>query len=262
MTYDEQITKAFILAGGKGTRLSEYTHLTPKPLVEISDFPILIHVMRNFYRVGVRDFYILCGYKTAMFKDFFDRYMSSGGDVVYTRYGKRSLNDDDQIEDWRVHIIETGLESTTGQRIYKAFPHISDDDAFFLTYGDSVSDVDVRKVEKLHNEGEDIVTLTAVSKTERWGALTVDATEHKVTRFAEKNDAEDHLINGGFMVCSRDIITYLSEESGDFSHDVLTKLANDNALGYYRHTGFWHAMDTQRDVESLREIYKKNPDLP
>lgn len=257
---ENKIKKVVIFAGGKGTRLAEQTNLIPKPLVRIGDAPVMVHIMRHFYRAGYREFIIAVGYMSDEFKKYFSDYSFSKRDVVFTKYGIQ-VNDSDEVEDWIVRIVETGENSTTGQRLNAIRKYIGPDEPFFLTYGDSVSNVELREVEKTHFKHPDHkVTITAVNRSERFGILRVNG-EDKVESFAEKSANSKDLINGGFIACDNSILDEVSEKAGDLSFEVLTKLARQGKMGYHHHKGFWHAMDTQKDVDDLNRIYGESPEL-
>lgn len=256
-----EITKVFILAGGQGTRLSEHTSVTPKPLVPIGPDPIVLWIMRHFYRAGIRDIYLLTGYKSMEFKRFFRDYMLEGRDVTFGRHGFQ-VRDSDNLEDWNVHIIETGEDATTGQRVNAIRNHVTPGEPFFLTYGDSISDVSLESLEDLHfsQPQGNVLTITATPVSERFGILKTNG-NNLVEKFAEKSTAENQYINGGFMACNYSLLSEVSETTGDLSFETLTRLADEKKMSYYTHDGFWHAMDTKRDVDKLNELYHSNPEL-
>ena len=253
------IKKVVILAGGKGTRLSEHTEMLPKPLVPIAGDPIVVHLMRSFYRQGYREFILALGYKSEEFKKYFRDYHFRGRSVTFTNYGTKIHEDNREAEDWIVHLVETGEESETGYRIHQLKDWIGDED-FFLTYGDGLSDVDLSAVESQHAASDKIATITAVPEQSRFGILEVDG-EGGVKRFAEKSDNDESLINAGFMACSNSLLDHLSADSGDLAYDVLTKLASQDRLGYYSHLGFWKPMDTKKDLDDLNKLYHARPEL-
>lgn len=255
----KHINKVVIFAGGQGTRLSEHTAMIPKPLVPIAGEPIVLHLMRHFYRAGCREFILALGYKSDEFKKFFRDYDFYGKSVSLTPYGMKIHDDNDKSEDWTVHLVETGEKSDTGLRLHRVRDYIGEED-FFLTYGDGLSDVDLRAVEAQHYETEKLTTITAVPVQERFGILEVDG-KGGVKSFAEKSNNQDSLINGGFMVCSNELLDSISGESGDLAYDLLTKLADQGKLGYYHHKGFWKPMDTKKDVDDLNELYHARPEL-
>lgn len=256
----EKITKAFILAGGRGTRLSEQTDSIPKPLVQIGGEPVLLHVMRTFYRAGVREFYLLVGYKSLEFKRFFRDYMMDKRNITFTKYGHQ-VDSSKEIEDWTVHIVETGESTSTGGRVNHIRNYVDEGEPFFLTYGDSVSDVDVRAVETLHfgQSDKNVVTITAVPLKERFGVLRTNG-DNLVEKFSEKSDSEKQLINGGFIACNHNLLDEINDKTGDLSFEIFTRLANEGKMSYYNHPGFWHAMDTQKDVEDLNRLFVEHPE--
>lgn len=257
---EQEIKKVVIFAGGEGTRLSELTGLRPKPLVPIGPDPVIVHIMRHFYAAGYREFIIAVGYMSEEFKRYFRDYEFHKRDVTFTMAGNY-VHHSDEVEDWTVHVVETGERSDTGKRLDAVRSYIGDE-PFFLTYGDSVSDVDLKAVEKLHfsrPEGN-LATITAVNREERFGILRVNE-ENGVECFNEKSQNSNELINGGFIACNPGILDEVNSESGDFSYEVLSSLARDNKLSYYRHDGFWHAMDTKRDYDKLNKLYVEKPEL-
>lgn len=253
------IKKVVIFAGGRGTRLSEHTGIIPKPLVPIAGDPVVIHLMRSFYAQGYREFILALGYKSDEFKKYFRDYHFRNKSVTFSPYGMKVHDDAKDPEDWVVHLVETGEDSDTGYRLHQLRSWIGNE-PFFLTYGDGLSDVDLKTVEAQHAASGKLATITAVPVQERFGILGVDG-KGGVTTFAEKSSNKDSYINGGFMACSPELLDSINENSGDFAHDVLTRLADEGKLGYYAHNGFWKAMDTKKDVDDMNELYHKRPDL-
>ena len=253
----ERIPKVVIFAGGEGTRLSEYTELRPKPLVEVGGVPLVVHVMRSFYRQGYREFILAVGYKSEMFKQYFRDYGFFGRNVIFTKYGL-SVEDSNEAEDWTVRVIETGRNSTTGQRLHAVKEYLNGDD-FFLTYGDTISNVNLSEVEKTLRSTDSLATITAVGRSERFGILSVDKDTKMIKSFSEKSNSTEELINGGFIACRNELLQEVDENSGDFSHDTLTRLSNEGKISYHHHRGFWQAVDTKRDVDSLSKILEENP---
>lgn len=253
-----KINKVVIFAGGKGTRLSEFTVDTPKPLVEIGGEPVVVHIMRHFYRQGCREFILATGYKSNDFKRFFRDYIFNKASVSFTKDSMK-VHDCKESEDWTVHVVETGEDSTTSQRLHKVRDYI-DGEPFFLTYGDSLSDIDLDLLEAAHDANGTIATLTAVKKGERFGILNVDD-EGIVTRFREKAATSEQLINGGFMACSPDLLSHVGPEAGDFGFETLANLSDIGELGYYHHNGWWFAMDTKSEKDELEKIYVDQPEL-
>lgn len=255
---EKKIKKVVIFAGGQGTRLAEQTRNLPKPLVPIGPDPVMVHIMRHFYRAGYREFIIAVGYMSDEFKRYFRDYALSKRDVIFTKYGMQ-VQDNDDVEDWIVRVVETGENATTGQRLHRVKKYICPGESFFLTYGDSVSDVDLYQVEQLHRASGNTVTVTAINHSERFGILNVEG--NSVTNFSEKSTGKFELINGGFIACDYDIFEKVNDDSGDLSFEVLSSLASEGSMGFHHHPGFWHAMDTQKDVDNLNRIYEERPEL-
>ena len=253
-----KIKKVVIFAGGEGTRLSEKTELTPKPLVPIGNDPVVVHIMRHFYAQGCREFILLVGYRSEQFKQYFRDYGFSGRSVSFSNSLGMNIHGKPR-EDWTIHVVETGETSDTGRRLALARDFIGEDD-FFLTYGDSVSDVDLFALEASHYQNEHLVTMTAVSREERFGIIKTDGIS-EIKSFSEKSTIVENLINGGFMACNNELLNEVTPDSGDFAYETLTNLAVAGELGFYHHKGFWHAMDTKRDLDKLTELHKSNPKL-
>lgn len=256
---DHKIKKVVIFAGGRGTRLAEQTNLIPKPLVPIGNDPVMVHIMRHFYKAGYREFIIAVGYLSDEFKKYFRDYTFSKRDVIFSKYGMH-VEDSSETEDWVVRIVETGEEATTGQRLNAVKKFMEEGEPFFLTYGDSISNVPLKEIEKVHfNAENNVVTITAINRGERFGILKTNG-DNKVESFSEKSSGSKELINGGFIACDYSVFDEVNEKSGDLSFEVLTKLAAEGKMSYYHHEGFWHAMDTQKDVDDLNKLYKTNPE--
>ena len=242
--------KAVILAGGRGTRLSEETSVKPKPLVEAGGQPLLWHIMQNYSRFGINEFIVLAGYKGNLIREYFANYWLNQADVTFDM-GKpdhhvlktRNLP-------WKVTVVDTGLETGTGGRILNA-QHLLKED-FLLTYGDGVADVDISKLINRHITSSNIATLTAVQPPARFGALKI--TSEQVTEFQEKPDGDGGWVNGGFLVVSPEIFSYVPGPSSSFEVDTLPKLAAEGKLGVHKHSGFWQPVDTIRDLQRLEEF--------
>lgn len=244
--------KAVILAGGMGTRLSEETVSRPKPMVEIGGLPLLWHIMKIYAHYGVREFVICLGYKGYLIKEFFVNYRLhvsditvnvAAGTIDFHRMG---------AEDWRVVLVETGLETNTGGRIRRIRDYVGDAD-FFLTYGDGVADIDVSALLAFHRSEGRLATVTAVAPPGRFGAMVLD--EEQVAVFQEKPAGDGMTINGGFFVLSPRVIDYIADDTTVWERQPLEKLARDGQLSAYRHKGFWHALDTLRDKTQLEALW-------
>lgn len=254
---DLSAVPAMILCGGRGTRLYEETASRPKPLVEIGGLPILWHIMKWYHKFGVRHFVLCLGYKGEMIKDFFLEYQwrRNSFKLLLASGEKAPLGSDDAaIEDWEIDFVDTGADTNTGGRVYRALEHI-DTDRFFLTYGDGVADVDVAALYRSHLEKKKTATLTGLHPWSKYGQVSVDSAGI-VQRFIEKPKLSD-LINGGFFVFEKSIAGYLTDDC------VLEKrpfedLAKDREIALFKHDGFWHAVDTYKDYLLLQEIWEKD----
>lgn len=247
--------KVFILAGGRGTRLGEETQLRPKPMVEIGGKPILWHIMKIYSHYGFNDFVVLGGYKADMIKDWFVNYGLKFGRDVVDLSEKTVTMERTCEENWKVTVLDTGLDTMTGSRIKKAAASI-DDDGFLLTYGDGVADVDIGAVIEHHKKMKKTVTLSAVQPTGRWGAI--DACEDgTVKSFEEKPQGDGGWINGGFFVCDKKALDYIGEgEDVIWEREPLQAITEAGMLGAYKHRGFWHPMDMLRDKIILNDMWK------
>lgn len=258
------VNQAIILAGGKGTRLAEQTKKIPKPLVEVGNKPILLHIINHLAAHGVEHIVIAGGYKVDLIKDYFlSNKNKFQGSITLTDEGVFNHQPALPKGVKSLTIADTGLSTGTAQRIKKAKAFLKDQSApFFMTYGDSVSDVDLHSVTEAFKKAESKLTLTAVQYQERFGILKVNANDNnKITKFAEKSMSTDEFINGGFMILSQEVIDYIEDTDDDFSKDTMPRLQSSNQINAYIHKGFWAAMDTQRDCDELNKLYDKNPEL-
>lgn len=248
--------KVVILAGGLGTRISEESHLVPKPMIEINSVPIVVHIMRYYSFYGFNEFIILAGYKQKVIKDYFNNYFLYLSDVTfdYTSGGSRTYHSSSS-ENWKVTVVDTGLGTMTGGRIKLAQKFIGDDD-FLLTYGDGLSNVDLNQLVEQHKLGNNIVTITGVKDLPRFGNLEIKNT--KIIDFKEKSSSESNWVNGGFMVAGKKIFSYIVGLDTVLEKHTLPKLSQLGKLGVYKHQDFWQCMDTLRDKELLEELIKTN----
>jgi len=245
--------KVVILAGGFGTRISEESHLRPKPMVEIGGMPILWHVMKNYSSYGFNDFIICAGYKQSVIKEWFADYYVNHSDVTFDFTKKEKIVvHSTHSEPWRVTVVDTGLNTMTGGRI-KRIARYLDDEPFFLTYGDGVSDVDIEKELEYHRSHGKLATMTAVHPDSRFGVL--DIQEGSVRSFREKSQADVGWINGGFMILDPKVVDYIEGDATIFERAPLEKLAADGELMAFKHRGFWQCMDTLRDKEKLEKLW-------
>ena len=247
--------KVVILAGGLVTRISEESHLKPKPMIEIGEKPILWHIMKEYSHYGFNEFIICAGYKQHMIKEWFADYYLHTSDVTFDfSAGNKMIVHNNVSEPWKVTIVDTGLNTMTGGRVKRIEKYI-DGDTFFLTYGDAVSDVDIRKLYDFHRHHGKSVTLTTVSLAQQKGILEIGA-NNQVLSFREKEGQDSALINGGYMVCNRKIFSYLSGDDTVLEKQLMNQLAQDGELMSYYHKGFWQCMDTKREMDYLESLWE------
>ena len=245
--------KVVILAGGLGTRLSEETELRPKPMVDIGERPILWHIMKSYATQGFKEFFVALGYKGDVIKRYFLDYHGMSKSVTIDVATGRASFHESEVDDWKVHLMDTGLKTSTGGRVKRLQPWL-EDGTFMLTYGDGVSDVDVNQLLAFHRKHGKIATLTAVRPPARFGALNFDG--DMVTEFMEKPQIGEGWINGGFMCLEPRIFSYMKDDDDSLEAEVLTRLAKDRELVAYRHDRFWQSMDTLRDVRLLESLWQ------
>ena len=249
--------KTVILAGGLGTRISEESHLKPKPMIEIGGAPILWHIMKYYSSYGFNDFIICCGYKGYVIKEYFADYYLHRSDVTFDfTNGNECTVHSNSSEPWRVTVVDTGLNTMTGGRIKRVKRYIGAE-PFMLTYGDGVSTVNLEKLLEFHKSHGKLATLTAVQPGGRFGVLDME-TNGVVHRFTEKAKEDGGWINAGFMVLSPKVIDYIDNDQTFFEREPLERLAHDGQLAAYRHNGFWKCMDTLRDKEGLDFLLAHN----
>lgn len=250
--------KTVILAGGLGTRISEESHLKPKPMIEIGGNPILWHIMKYYSYFGHNDFVICCGYKGYVIKEYFADYYLHRSDVTFDFSDENKMIIHNNVaEPWRVTIIDTGLNTQTGARIKRIQKYIGNE-RFMLTYGDGVSDVDLDKLIEHHEKHKKYATMTAIQPGGRFGVLDIDNSD-QINRFTEKAKEDGGWINGGFMVLEPEVFNYLEDDPTlIFERKPLETLAQEGQLSAYKHTGFWQCMDTLRDRVLLDEMIEHN----
>jgi glucose-1-phosphate cytidylyltransferase len=253
--------KAVILAGGFGTRLSEETGVRPKPMVEVGGRPILWHILKIYSAYGINDFIICCGYKGHMIKEYFSNYFLHRADVTFDLERNRVEYHKNGAEAWTVTLADTGMDTMTGGRL-KRVARFLDDETFCLTYGDGVADLDLGKLIAFHREQGVLATLTAVQPPGRFGAFSLGETETRIKGFREKPQGDGAWINGGFFVLEPGVLDYIEGDATVWEREPLEELARAGALGAYRHTGFWHAMDTLRDRMVLEDLWKNEETAP
>jgi len=245
--------KAVILAGGLGTRISEESHLRPKPMIEIGGRPILWHIMKIYSHYGVNDFVVCLGYKGYVIKEYFANYFLHMSDVTFDMSENRMEVHQRHAEPWRVTLVDTGQDTLTGGRLKRVREYVGDE-SFCFTYGDGVSDVDVGKLIRFHRSQRSLATLTAIQPPGRYGAVSIEGV--RVTRFAEKPTGDEAWINGGFFVLEPGALDYVEGDQTSWESDALARLARDGELKGYKHVGFWQAMDTLRDKNQLEELWQ------
>ncbi|QNJ16004.1 glucose-1-phosphate cytidylyltransferase [Synechococcus sp. A18-40] len=247
--------KAVILAGGLGTRLSEETHLKPKPMVEVGGKPILWHILKIYSHFGVNEFVICCGYKGYVIKEYFSNYFLHTSDVTFHMDIDNHMEiHQRKSEPWKVTLVDTGDMSQTGGRLRRVKEYL-DDSSFCFTYGDGVADVDISSLITCHQREGRQATLTAVQPPGRYGALHLDG--NAVIQFQEKPDGDNAWINGGFFVLHPSVLDRIPEDRTSFESDVLPQLAADGQLSAFKHHGFWQPMDTLRDRNRLEEMWAR-----
>ena len=247
--------KVVILAGGFGTRLSEESHLRPKPMIEIGDQPILWHIMKLYSHYGYNDFVICAGYKQHIIKEYFADYYLHRCDVTFdfSQNGVMCVHSS-VSEPWRVTIVNTGLETMTGGRV-KRIREFVKDEPFFLTYGDGVSNVDIAALLRFHRQHGRIATMTSINIGQQFGVVEIDD-NGKITKFREKQPTDGRVINGGYMVFNPGIFDYITEgDATVLEREPLEHLAQKGELMAYQHNGFWQCMDTQRDKQRLEDLW-------
>lgn len=244
--------KVVILAGGLGTRLSEETQIRPKPMVEIGGIPIIEHIMQRYALFGHKEFIILLGYKGNYIKNYFREKLYCQGNISIDFGSKSEENWGGRQNDWKVHLIDTGEHSLTSSRVIQA-QELLNDETFFLTYGDGLSDINFDKLLKHHKENDGVVTLSSVQPKGRFGNITFS--ENKVLNFREKSTENSGWINGGFFVCEKEVFDYLTPNTMLEDAD-LPNIAEKGKLVAYKHTGFWQCMDTLSDKNALERIYR------
>ena len=243
--------KAVILAGGLGTRISEETSLKPKPMVEIGGMPILWHIMKIYEKHGINDFVICLGYKGYMIKEFFKNYHIHSSDVTIDLSNNSIEIHKNSTESWKVTLVDTGETTMTGGRIKRIQDYV--DDTFCLTYGDGLSDINIKNLIAFHKEKKSLATLTAIQPPEKFGVLELE-NEH-VKEFHEKHVGESSWINGGFFVLEPDVFKYLNDDQTIFERGPLETLAKEQKLTAFKHHGFWNPMDTLRDKNYLENMW-------
>ena len=244
--------KAVILAGGFGTRISEESNLKPKPMIEIGGKPILWHIMKIFTNYGVTDFIICLGYKSYVIKEYFQNYSLHTSDVTLNFKNQTQTIHSLSTEPWTVTLVDTGIDTMTGGRLKRVEKYL-ENETFYLTYGDGVSDLDLQELLKYHKKNNRFATVTAIQPPGRFGSLAINGP--RVSSFEEKPAGDGNWINGGFFVLEPEIFEYINGDDTVWEQEPLKNLANEGRLTAYKHRGFWSAMDTLRDKNYLDKLY-------
>jgi glucose-1-phosphate cytidylyltransferase len=243
--------KAVILAGGYGTRVSEETQIKPKPLIEIGGMPLLWHIMKTYSTYGINEFVICCGYKGYMIKEYFANYFLHMSDVTLDISQNKMEVHQKFAEPWKITLIDTGLDTLTGGRLKRVKKYL--DDTFCFTYGDGLGNINISNLINFHKKNKTLATVTAVQPPGRFGVLQIQ--DEKVVNFNEKMPGDEGWINGGYFVLEPEVLDYIENDKTVWELDPLKKLANDENLSAYRHTGFWHPVDTLWDKKYLEEMW-------
>ena len=246
--------KAVILAGGLGTRISEETHVKPKPMIEIGGKPMLWHIMKLYSAHGINEFIICCGYKGYIIKEYFANYFLHMSDVTFDMQKNEMQVHQRNAEPWKVTLVDTGENTLTGGRLKRVKNYLKDDEAFCFTYGDGVADVDISALVKFHQKHGKLATVTAVQPPGRYGALSLD--DQLVKGFSEKPKGDGGKINGGFFVLSPDCLQYIVDDQSSWEGAPLMQIAAEEQLMAFEHTGFWQPMDTLREKNLLESLWE------
>jgi glucose-1-phosphate cytidylyltransferase len=246
--------KAVILAGGLGTRISEETHIKPKPMIEIGGKPILWHILKLYSAHGINEFIICCGYKGYIIKEYFANYFLHMSDVTFDMQKNEMQVHQRNAEPWKVTLVDTGEDTLTGGRLKRVESYIKDEEAFCFTYGDGVADVDISALVKFHQSHGKIATVTAVQPPGRYGALSLE--NQLVKGFSEKPKGDGGKINGGFFVLSPDCLKYIDNDQSSWEGAPLMQIASENQLMAFEHEGFWQPMDTLREKNLLESLWE------
>jgi glucose-1-phosphate cytidylyltransferase len=247
--------KCVILAGGFGTRISEETNIKPKPMVEIGGLPILWHIMKMYSSYGINEFIICCGYKGYVIKEYFSNYFLHMSDVTFDMSTNEMKVHQASAEPWKVTLVDTGDNVQTGGRIKRISNYVKDDESFCLTYGDGLSDVNLKELIEFHNKHERLVTVTAVSPPGRYGSLECRGSQ--VFNFSEKPKGDGAIINGGFFVLSPKCLEMIGGDGTIWESETLHAIAKQGELSAFKHSGFWQSMDTLREKNILEKLWKE-----
>lgn len=247
--------KAVIFAGGYGTRISEESSVRPKPMVEVGGYPILWHIMKIYSAHNINEFIVCCGYKGYVIKEYFANYFLHRSDITFNlKYNRMDIHQD-EVEPWKVTLIDTGQNTGKGGRLLRVADYIGSE-TFCLTYGDGVGDIDITASIKFHQEQDALVTLTAIQPPGRFGTFTLGSEQTKITSFREKPTEDTALINGGFFIVEPEALSYIKGYDVEWEAEPLEMIASEGRLAAYQHKGFWQPMDTLRDRNRLEEMWR------
>ena len=248
--------KVVILAGGYGTRLSEETHLKPKPMVEIGGMPILWHIIKMYSTYGIKEFVICCGYKGYIIKEYFSNYFLHMSNVTFDMSDNKMLIHKKNVEDWKITLVDTGQNTMTGGRLKRVEEFINNE-TFGFTYGDGLSDVNIDSLIKSHKASNKLATITAVQPKGRYGSLLIEG-HNEVVGFQEKVAGDGGWVNGGFFILEPEVLNLIKDDQTTWEQEPLNELANKNQLNAFKHNGFWQPMDTLREKNQLQEMWDRN----
>lgn len=249
--------KVVLLAGGFGTRISEESHLKPKPMIEICEQPILWHIMKSYSYYGFNEFIICAGYKQHVIKEYFADYYLHRSDITFDFSKQNQLTvHNNEAEPWKVTVVDTGLNTMTGGRIKRIQKYVGEE-TFMMTYGDGVCDLDLNELVKFHKSHSKLATMTAVQPGGRFGTLEIEP-DFTVSRFAEKRKEDGGWINGGYMILEPEVFHYIENDTTTLEREPLEQLSAEGQLAAYCHNGFWQCMDTMRDKEFLESLWTNN----
>ncbi len=249
--------KVVMLAGGYGTRISEESHLKPKPMIEIGGKPILWHIMKEYSYYGFNEFVICAGYKQHVIKEWFANYYLHNSDITFDFSNDNKMTVHSNVaEPWKVTIVDTGLNTMTGGRIKRIKDYVGDE-TFMLTYGDGVCDINIKELLEFHRSHGKIATITAIQLTQRFGILDIED-DNTISSFREKSDDDSARINGGYMVLEPEVFNYLDDDTTVFEQGPMKQMAADGQLVAYQYDGYWQCMDTKREMDKLNELIETN----
>lgn len=249
--------KVVMLAGGYGTRISEESHLKPKPMIEIGGKPILWHIMKEYSFYGFNEFVICAGYKQHVIKEWFANYYLHNSDITFDFSNDNKMTVHSNVaEPWKVTIVDTGLNTMTGGRIKRIKDYVGDE-TFMLTYGDGVCDINIKELLEFHKSHGKIATITAIQLTQRFGILDIED-DNTISSFREKSDDDSARINGGYMVLEPEVFNYLEDDTTVFEQGPMKQMAADGQLVAYQYDGYWQCMDTKREMDKLNELIETN----